>query len=57
MKPQDKPGKAGAALVGCLGPGPPTQKEAVQGAVPSWSMCVNEKHGGAQLFLGDGWVS
>lgn len=57
MKPQDKPGKAGAALVGCPGPDLPTWEEAVQGAVPPWSMCVNGKHSGAQLFLGDGWVS
>lgn len=49
MKSQDKPGEAGAALVGCLGPGLPTWKEAVQRAVPSWSMCVNGKHGGAVI--------
>lgn len=55
MKPQDKPGKAGAALVGCPVSGTPTRES--KGLSPPWSMCVNGKHGGTQLFLGDGWVS
>ena len=38
-------------------PGPPPWEEAVQGVASPWSMCVNRKHVGAPLFLGDVWVS
>lgn len=38
-------------------PGPPPQEEAVQGAASPWSVCVDRKHAGAQLFRGGVWVS